>query len=258
MNPSLRNILNKLEGDRPKTNRITITDKNASRISAEMAAKIPKVVHGKDGRDGIDGKNGRDGIDGKDGRDGIDGKNGRDGIDGKDGRDGVDGKNPDPKDVAVDAITLLETFEGDARLSARALRDFEELVNEIVDKEIEPTFTESQIQTIKDLLPKYPPINAGGSGATFLKSLRDVDISLLTKNSDGKYVIGERTWSYYATTWSVEPNLNSSITGGDVYNYTLKGTTRYRFVPTTYDPTQDAFYSTFSAGVLSDIIVTRG
>jgi hypothetical protein len=69
---------------------------------------------------------------------------------------------------------------------------------------------------------------------------------------------GERTWSYYATTWSVEPTLNSPITGGDVYNYTLDDTTRYRFVPTTYDPTQDAFYSTFSAGVLSDIIVTRG
>lgn len=69
---------------------------------------------------------------------------------------------------------------------------------------------------------------------------------------------GVTTWSYYATTWSVEPTLNSSITGGDVYNYTLNGTTRYRFVPTTYDPTQDAFYSTFSAGVLSDIIVTRG
>jgi len=69
---------------------------------------------------------------------------------------------------------------------------------------------------------------------------------------------GVTTWSYYATTWSVEPTLNSSITGGDVYDYTLNGTTRYRFVPDPYDPTQDAFYSTFSAGVLSDIIVTRG
>lgn len=66
------------------------------------------------------------------------------------------------------------------------------------------------------------------------------------------------TWSYFATTWSVEPSFNEAITGGDVYNYTLDGTTRYRFVPTVYDATQDAFYSTFSGGVLSDIIVARG
>lgn len=66
------------------------------------------------------------------------------------------------------------------------------------------------------------------------------------------------TWDYYATNWSVAPTLNSSITGGDVYNYTLNGVTRYRFVPTTYDANQDAFYTTFSGGVLSGIIVTRG
>ncbi|UOF78927.1 hypothetical protein [Caudoviricetes sp.] len=66
------------------------------------------------------------------------------------------------------------------------------------------------------------------------------------------------TWEYYATNWSIAPTLNSTITGGSVYNYTLDGTTRYRFVPDPYDSTQDAFYTTFSVGVLSGILVTRG
>ncbi len=114
----------------------------------------------------------------------------RDGIDGRDGKDGKDGVSPDAKSVAIDAINFLENFEGDARLSAKALRDLDEAVTDILKNGKELTFTEGQIKTIKDLLPQYPPINAGGSGATFLKSLRDVDLSGLTKNADGKYVLG--------------------------------------------------------------------
>lgn len=201
MEPSLKRILNQIEGNKPKA-RITISDKKGGSFSEEIVAKLPKVVNGKDGRDGIDGKDGRDG------KDGINGKDGKNGSDGKDGRDGLDGVNPDPNEVAVTAINLLESYEGDARLSARALRDFEELVNEILDKGIEPTFTESQIQTIKDLLPKYPPINAGGSGATFLKSLRDVDLSGLTKNAEGKYVLS--TGSSADTFETVSKNLDAS------------------------------------------------
>jgi len=122
-------------------------------------------------------------------KDGKDGKNGRDGI-GRDGKDGKDAEPLDPKVVAIDAINFLEHFEGDARLSAKALRDLDEVVNEILNNKEEVALTEFQISTIKDLLPKYPPQNAGGSGATFLKSLRDVDISALTKNVEGKYVLG--------------------------------------------------------------------
>lgn len=84
----------------------------------------------------------------------------------------------------------------------------------------------------------------------------------ITTNANGNKIINVPsapvTWIYYATTWSVSPTLNSSIAGGDVYNYTLSETTRYRFVPTTYDPTLDAFYTTFSGGVLSGIIIARG
>lgn len=114
----------------------------------------------------------------------------RDGIDGKDGRDGKDADEIDARKVAIDAINFLESFEGDARLSAKALKDLDEAVTDILKKGADFELSEKQINTIKDLLPKYPPINAGGSGATFLKSLRDVDLSGLTKNADGKYVLG--------------------------------------------------------------------
>ena len=66
------------------------------------------------------------------------------------------------------------------------------------------------------------------------------------------------TWTYLYTKWSVEPTLNTTITGGDVYNYTLDGTTRYRFVPTIYDPKQDAFYSNFDGTNLTGLITTKG
>jgi hypothetical protein len=120
----------------------------------------------------------------------VKGRDYRDGIDGKDGRDGKDADEIDPRQVAIDAINYLETFEGDARLSAKALKDLDEAVTAILQNGAEFSFTEKQVNTIKDLLPKYPPMNAGGSGATFLKSLRDVDLSGLTKNADGKYILG--------------------------------------------------------------------
>jgi hypothetical protein len=47
--------------------------------------------------------------------------------------------------------------------------------------------------------------------------------------------------------------------GGKVRTHTKVGLPDvFRFIPDPYDPTVDAFYSTFTAGVLSDLIVTRG
>ena len=66
------------------------------------------------------------------------------------------------------------------------------------------------------------------------------------------------TWEYLVNNWSVEPVLNATITGGEVYTYILRGTTHYRFIPTTYDPTQDAFYSNFDGTNLTNLITTRG
>jgi hypothetical protein len=66
------------------------------------------------------------------------------------------------------------------------------------------------------------------------------------------------TWSDYATRWDDAPTLNAAITGGTVYNYTLDGVTRYRFVPTAYDAASDAFYTAFDGTTLSGLIVARG
>lgn len=66
------------------------------------------------------------------------------------------------------------------------------------------------------------------------------------------------SWEYLVANWSVIPTLNAAITGGDVYNYELNGTLRYRFVPTTYTPTQDAFYTSFNGTTVTGLITKRG
>jgi len=66
------------------------------------------------------------------------------------------------------------------------------------------------------------------------------------------------TWEFYACNWTVAPTEVSTITGGTVWEYTLDGTTRYRFVPSPYDSTLDAFYTTFVDPTLSGLIVSRG
>lgn len=79
----------------------------------------------------------------------------------------------------------------------------------------------------------------------------------------GSNVVSINAWVYYKDTWTTTPTVIATTTTaptGDVWSYTLNGVTRYRFVPTTYDPTLDAFYSTWNAGTstLSGLIVTRG
>jgi hypothetical protein len=65
-------------------------------------------------------------------------------------------------------------------------------------------------------------------------------------------------WGYYATNWSVEPSLLASLPAGNVYSYTLNSVTRYRLVPTIYNPTQDAFYASFDGTTLTNLIAARG
>lgn len=65
-------------------------------------------------------------------------------------------------------------------------------------------------------------------------------------------------WMYFATTYSVVPAVVGTPTGTTVYSYTLDGTTRYRSVPDTYDPTTDAFYTSWSGSAVSGLIVARG
>ena len=63
------------------------------------------------------------------------------------------------------------------------------------------------------------------------------------------------SWNYYATNWSVTPTINLNNWSWDIYEYTLKWVTRYRFVWDTYSPTTDWFYTDL---LLTDLIIMRG
>lgn len=65
-------------------------------------------------------------------------------------------------------------------------------------------------------------------------------------------------WGYLSSHFSQDPILAATITGGEVWEYVLNGVTRYRFVPNPYSYSGDAFYSTYTGGVLSGLIVARG
>lgn len=66
------------------------------------------------------------------------------------------------------------------------------------------------------------------------------------------------TWAYFKDHWSETPTTAGTTAAGSVLAYTLDGITRYRLVPAPYDPAQDAFYNTFTGGVLSGLIAARG
>jgi hypothetical protein len=68
------------------------------------------------------------------------------------------------------------------------------------------------------------------------------------------------SWEFLVTNWDTAPTLSKVVTGGEVYSYTHNSVTRYRFVGTTYDSTQDCFYDNFNpiTDVLSGPVICRG
>lgn len=73
---------------------------------------------------------------------------------------------------------------------AKKLNTLDSAIDAKVIKGLEDSIDASKIKNLKDLLPKNPPMYGGGSGASFLKSLRDVNLTGLTKDSEGKYLLG--------------------------------------------------------------------
>jgi len=61
----------------------------------------------------------------------------------------------------------------------------------------------------------------------------------------------QREWIDYAAHWDTPPTFVSA----SVLGYTWESVTRYRFVPTPYTVSQDAFYSDLG---LTQLIVRRG
>ena len=70
------------------------------------------------------------------------------------------------------------------------------------------------------------------------------------------------SWDFLVANWSTAPTVAGAATvssqPGQVWAHVLRGVTRFRFVPDTYSPALDAFYSGYSGGVLSGLIVSRG
>lgn len=70
------------------------------------------------------------------------------------------------------------------------------------------------------------------------------------------------SWDFLSCNWTTAPaqvgTATVSTQPGAVYAYTLGGVTRYRFVPNAYSPALDAFYATYSGGVLGGLITSRG
>lgn len=69
---------------------------------------------------------------------------------------------------------------------------------------------------------------------------------------------GGSLWTTYVTSWDTQPSQVGTTVSGVVYSYVLDATTRYRFVPNTYNPAQDAFYSGWDGATLSGLIAARG
>ena len=78
--------------------------------------------------------------------------------------------------------------------------------------------------------------------------------NLITQNTDK---INELDWVYYVTAFDVTPTLNTTIASGDVWDYTVNGTSVYRLVPNPYVPAQDVFYSSFDGTNLTSELASR-
>lgn len=66
------------------------------------------------------------------------------------------------------------------------------------------------------------------------------------------------SWDFLACNWTTAPAQIGTTAAGSVWSYTLRGVTRFRLVPEPYAASGDAFYTTFTGGVLSGLIVARG
>lgn len=94
-------------------------------------------------------------------RDGIDGKDGRDGIDGRNGKDGKDG-SPDTGHQIVDKINSLPVDNDDDKIDA------------------------SHIKNLPEFIGKEVRI----SGSRLLDGLQDVNLSGLTRDAFGRWILG--------------------------------------------------------------------
>lgn len=66
------------------------------------------------------------------------------------------------------------------------------------------------------------------------------------------------TWIEMVSKWTNPPLLVATLPNGIVLSYTTNENIFFRLVPNPYNASQDAFYSEFTGGVLSGLIIARG
>jgi hypothetical protein len=228
-------------------------DENAivERVLSIVISKIPEPVKGEDGKDAVvdyekiiksvikmipKPKNGENGKDSKIDYDAIFSRV-------KEEVAKIQIPEIDYQRISVDAINLLESFEGDARLDAKAIKNIEQNIDiKKLDLPAFPsTLSDAQLDQVKGIFPKLPTEYAQGSGATFLKSLRDVDVKN-AKNNDGIF--------YNATTKKWEAKDVSETDPVTLQEVTNNGAT------TTKDITAASFIKT--DGLSSEFLKADG
>lgn len=181
-----------------------------------------KPPKGDQGEQGPKGQKGDKGDKGDRGPQGPVGPQGTKGEDGKDGRNGVDGKD------GRDGVDGKDGKDGKDGRNGRIPRH--KISDGMVAFEISPDQYGEWIR-----FTQTNNYYGGGGGAAAEAAL---------------------TWIDYATGFSAIPTLTQTIADGDVYTYTYSNGTLYRLVPSGSE--QDAFYSSFSGGVLSGLVASKG
>jgi len=179
---------------------------------------------------GPQGPQGQRGPQGPKGQRGPKGEKGPKGKQGPRGPQGPTGPQGSP-DTAEDIRNKLELLLNEERLDASHIRNLEDNIDvgeldfETLDED-EIQIEASQVSGIQDMLPDRPPEYGGGSGATFLKSLRDVDKSIKSPNDNDvlAYNLSKDKWEPQAgggsdTRVDIEDDGSSVVTDAAVLNF---------------------------------------
>jgi hypothetical protein len=106
------------------------------------------------------------------------------------------------------------------------------------------------------------PIEISAEAAPIEINIESAPIEIEVSGARGPAGISDVTteWFYLIGSWTEEPTLNATTPalGGVVYDYTYGSTVYFRHIPEPYNPTSDTFYETYSAGILSNPISSRG
>jgi len=109
------------------------------------------------------------------------------------------------------------------------------------------------------LLPYYSTGTAAAVWGGISGDLLDQGDLIAALDLKGDKVQLDRlTWLDLINSWTEEPILNATISGGEVYDYVFGATEYYRYVPTAYDSALDQFWSGFNGTTLTGLIATRG